>query len=299
MSAVPALSAIIAATAPLREIPGCVESLIRAGDSRQVEIILAYAAARELPRAIVAAHPAVIFIHLPEEAILSEVLGTAIARARGEIIAITDATCAIDASWISATLDAHGAGHPVIGGAVEPDGLRTLVDWAGYFIDYGAFMLPLNPGVMRHVPGINISLKRWALATGKQYVAGEFWKAYWCQQLKTKGYQLHVEPSMLVFYRRRVSFSAFLRARFDHGRCFAGMRIGQLSRSGRLVYLLGAPLLPFVFSVRFLRLLLPKRRHLGYLVMSFPIVFLGMISWGVGEFCGYLAGAGTSCRRVR
>ena len=148
------------------------------------------------------------------------------------------------------------------------------MDWAGYFCDYGAFMFPLAPTVIRHVPGINISMKRWALGMGREFVEGEFWKAYWCQQLKTRGYDLRIEPSMLVFYRRRFSFWPFLRARFDHGRCFAGMRSERFTLWQRVLYLLGSPLLPILFAVRFLKALVPKRRHVRYLILSFPIVLL-------------------------
>ena len=298
-SATPSLSVIVASTASLCGIPACVQSLRQSRGSRQVEIILVYAANRELPEASACAWTDVRFIRLLEGAALPELLASAISRASGEILAITDATCAIDVNWISATLAAHAASHPVIGGAVEPDRLGTLVDWAGYFGDYGAFMLPLNPGIVRHVPGINISIKRWALAKGREFVEGEFWKAYWCQQLKANGFFLRIEPSMLVFYRRSFSFWGFLAMRFHHGRCFAGMRRSQLNRLQLIMYLLGSPLLPILFLLRFVRTMLPKRRHVRQLVLSFPIVVLGMLGWSFGEFCGYFSGTGASCRHVR
>lgn len=295
----PVLSVIVTSTAPLYDVPACLKMLVQSRGTRQVEIILVYAADRELPDAMAAACTDVRLIRLPQEASVPQLLGTAIARARGEILAITDATCAIDAHWISATLTAHAASHPVIGGAVEPDGLSSLVDWAGYFCDYGPFMFPLAPGLVRHVPGINISLKRSALSKGREFVEGEFWKAYWCRHLQAKGFPLHIEPSMLVFYRRSFSFWAFLRTRFHHGRCFAGMRRAQLARWEHFIYVLGSPLLPILFCARFLRALLPKRRHVRQLVLSFPIVVLAMVGWAFGEFCGYLSGPRTSCRHVR
>ncbi|HEV8722550.1 MAG TPA: hypothetical protein VGW77_18180 [Candidatus Binatia bacterium] len=298
ISTTPVLSVIVASTAPLQDVPTCVQTLMQCRATQPVEIILAYAADRELSEASTAPYTDVTFIRLPR-ASLPQLLGTAIARANGEIMAITDATCAIDEHWISATLEAHTASYPVIGGAVEPDGLSTLVDWAGYFCDYGQFMFPLNTGVVRHVPGINISLKRWALSKGREFVEGEFWKAYWCRHLQVKGFPLHIEPSMLVFYRRSFSFWPFLRLRFHHGRCFAGMRRAQITRWRRFMYVLGSPLLPVLFCLRFIRALFPKRRHIRQLVLSFPIVVLAMVGWALGEFCGYLSGPNVSCRHVR
>jgi hypothetical protein len=297
--AAPALSVIVAATGPLDGVPDCVRTLLQYPGPRELEIMLAYAAEGELLDERSEAYSRVIFIRVWKEASLPQLLGKAIPRARGEIVAVTDATCAIDARWVVATLAAHAASDPVVGGAVEPDGLNTLVDWAGYFCDYGAFMFPLRPGVVRHVPGINISFKRSALAKGRKFVAGEFWKAYWCQELKAEGFVLRIEPSMLVFYRKSFSLLPFLRLRFYHGRCFAGMRLTQLTRLQRVKFVLGSPLLPVVFCARFLKNMLPKRRYVRQLVLSFPIVTFAMISWALGEFCGYVAGAGASCGRVR
>jgi len=160
------------------------------------------------------------------------------------------------------------------------------------------FMFPLTPGVVRHVPGINISMKRWALSEGRDFVEREFWKAYWCRHLQAKGFLLHIEPAMLVFYRRSFSFWPFLRLRFHHGRCFAGMRRAQLTRWQGFMYVLGSPLLPILFCVRFFRALLPKRRYKRQLVLSFPIAALAMVGWALGEFCGYLSGPRASCHHV-
>jgi len=297
--ATPRLSVIITSTAPLHDVPPCLLTVRQQSHGRQVQIIVAYSADHASLEAKAAGYADVIFLRLPQEANLPQLLGAAIARATGAIIAITDATCAVDGQWVEAILSAHRASHPIIGGAVEPDGLRTLVDWTAYFYDYGRFMLPLPSGVATYVPGINFSLKREALRNGCEFVEGEFWKAYWCRRLQAAGVSLQVEPTIVVFYRRAYSLPSLLRQRFHHGRCFAGMRLAQLPRVWHVLYLLGSPMLPILLCARIVRDVLPKRRRLGLFLRCFPLLLLDTGSWALGEFCGYLAGPGTSCRYVR
>ncbi len=295
----PRISVIVASTTPLAAVPDCIEALLQQQDARPIEIILVYAAEKDLPKTMKVSAANVEFLRLPQAASLPQLLGAALERTSGEIIAITDATCMVGPHWISSILKAHAAPQPVIGGAVEPDGLNTLVDWAGYFCDYGQFMFPLSWGTIRHVPGINISFKREALARGKEFVEGEFWKAFWCQHLQATGSPLYIEPSILVFYRKTFSFWPFLRLRYHHARCFAGMRLGQLSFAKRALYILGSPLLPALFFLRLLRGLLPKRNRRRQLMFASPVILLALTSWALGEFLGYLLGPGTSCCYVK
>lgn len=298
-SAAPRLSVLIVSTAPLLEVPTWLLTTLPHCRDPRVELIVTYAADSDLPLALGAGSGDPVFIRLPHPASLPQLLGAALARARGEIIAITDATCAVDEHWVPAILAAHAAPHPVIGGVVEPDGLRSLVDWAAYFYDYGRFMAPMAARAARLVPGINISLKRSALTTGRRFVEGEFWKGQWCQHLQAEGISLYLNPEIVVRYRKSFTFRSFLCRWFHHGQCFAGMRLTQLSALERGVYFLGSPLLPLVFCWRFLRDVLPKRRYRRQLVRCFPLIVLAMVSWALGEWVGYLCGPGASCQQVR
>ncbi|HHT9119319.1 MAG TPA: hypothetical protein ACFYD3_02100 [Candidatus Hypogeohydataceae bacterium YC41] len=295
----PTLSVIIASTALLRQMPACLLDILKQCHGRQVEIILVYSSDSDLQEAIVADDSHVILIRLPPETALPCLIGTAFARTKGEIIAITDTTCGVDEHWIAAILDAHKAPHPIIGGAVEPDKLKRLVDWTAYFCDYGQFMLPLASRTMQAVPGNNISIKRWILEKGKEFVEGEFWKTYWCRRIQMEGFSLYAVPSIIVFYRKSFQLWPYLVHRFHNGRCFAGMRLAQLSQVDRLVYVLGSPFLPILFCARILKVVLPKRRYLGRFFLAFPLIILATMSWAFGEFVGYLLGSGTSCHRVR
>lgn len=294
----PALSVIIAAPGPLW-VPS--PALVAVSDQcrgRDAEIIVAYGAGEAVDGAIAARFPEVQFVRPAAGATLPRLLGTALARARGQVIAITDATSVVDERWVGAILEAHQAAHPVIGGAVEPDGLRGPVDWAAFFCDYAQFMLPLPTGVASEVPGNNISMKRSALARGREFVEGEFWKTYWGRRLQCEGLHLYASPAIVVHYRKSFRLLQYLVHRFHNGRCFAGMRLAELTPLRRALHILTAPALPLLFLSRILRTVLDRRRFLGQFVVAFPVCLLAVLSWSLGELSGYLRGPGTSCGHV-
>jgi hypothetical protein len=299
MMAPPRVSVIVTADGPLATGP---VSLVAAAARRigpGVEIILAHSSDEPPSEAAERTDSGFTIIRLPGATPLPRLLGVALARARGEIIAITDTTCEVAEDWVSEILKAHAAPHPVIGGAVEPDGLRHMVNWASYFCDYGQFMRPLAEGPANELPGNNISVKRWVLERGKEFVAPQFWKTYWCRRLQAEGIGLHSTPSIVVYYRKSFRLLPYLLHRFHNGRCFAGMRLRELSPLRRACYVAAAPALPFVLAARMLRRTLGKRRRLAELALSFPVSLVAILAWALGELCGYVAGSGRSCDHVR
>ena len=247
---------------------------------------------------MISRHPTVIFIRCPQRSTVPHLLGTAIARSTGDIIAITDSTCTLDARWISAILTAHQAAHPVIGGSVESGRCKSLVDWAAYFCDYGQFMRPLADGAVTEVPGNNLSFKRKALQYGQEFVRNGFWKTYWCRALQDGGMTLMSMSSIVVYCKKSYRLIPFLIRRFHHGRCFAGMRTGRAKVHVRAYYLAGSPILPLLLAARITQSVLPKRRYRKEFILSFPLSVLAVFAWSAGEFWGYAAGQGNSCRHI-
>jgi len=297
--AVPRLSVIVTADGPLRSGPvsRVLAAVNRVGPG--VEMILAYSSDEPRPPDMERAFSGLIVIRLPAATTLPGLLGAAIAQATGEIIAITDVTCEVSEDWATEILKAHAAPCPVIGGSVEPNGLRRVVNWASYFCDYGQFMRPLAEGPVTELPGNNISVKRWVLERGKEFVAPQFWKTYWCRRLQAEGISLCSAPSIVVYYRKSFRLLPYLLHRFQNGRCFAGMRLGEISGGRRALYVVATPALPIVLTARMLRKILAKRRYLAELALSLPISLLAILSWALGELCGYLTGPGLSCDHVR
>jgi hypothetical protein len=301
MRANPQLSIVIADTGRVDEIETCLRGLVIQARGKRTEIIVTHRRHDGSMAALEAAYPDVAFVSPSAEANLPMLLEEGIAKSSGEIIAITDASCATDDRWLASILEAHRSAGPVVGGAVEPASLVKLLDWAAYFCDYGQFMRPLVEGAAGEVPGNNFSFKRWALGEGESAglnTPGGFWKSHWCNRLRQQGFELMLTPSVVLRSGRTYRFIPFLRRRFHHARCFAGMRLEQASIGRRLLYLVGSPFLPFLFFARLVRKITPKHKYLREFVLSTPLIAAAVTSWSVGEFCGYLCGAGRSCTHV-
>jgi len=292
------LSVVVASAWSVRDLESFLDALTGPSWARKFEIIVADCCDDDALENIIAKHPDVIFIRYSEKTPLPLLWGAGIARATGEIIAVTDATCRAGPDWIPAMLKAHEAPHALIGGAVEAAECRSGLDWAAYFCEYGQFMRPLQKGAANELPGNNLSFKRWTLDLGAEFVRDGFWKTYWLRSLRDAGVELVAEPAVVVYYRRSYRLFPFLIRRFHHGRCFAGMRVAQASLFARAGYAAGSWLLPFIFFARVLRMILSKRRLLGEFALALPFTILAIVSWSLGEFCGYLAGAGKSCARI-
>lgn len=292
------LSVVVASVHSAYDLEMYLDAIIEQAQDKNIEVIVADCCRSDSPGNITIKYPNVVFIRFPEKTTLPALLGAGIARSTGQIIAITDSTCSPDKHWVSAVLKAHESSYPVIGGAVEIGGCKKWVDWAAYFCEYGQFMNPLKEGTANELPGNNISFKRWTLDKGREFVENGFWKTYWCRRLRKEGIELMLSPLIVVYYKKSYLLIPFLIRRFHHGRCFAGMRVAEISTLERLLYAAGSPALPFLFLARTIKVVASKKRYLKEFVFSFPIFLLAIMSWSFGEFCGYLVGAGKSCSHV-
>jgi glycosyltransferase involved in cell wall biosynthesis len=232
---------------------------------------------------------------------IPRLLGSGIAAAAGEIIAITDSSCVVVEDWIGSIVRAHQSQprrHHIIGGAVEIDGQPRAVEWAAFFCEYAQFMLPLSATQTNEIPGNNLAFRREAMEQGSRYVHPEFWKSYWASEIRKLGAQILAAPEMVVRQEKHYEARAFLVRRFNHGRCFAGMRLASSSILLRFLYGAGSLLLPFILMARVITTVLTKRRYLRQFCFSLHFVLLAVLAWSLGELCGYFGGAGKSCSRL-
>lgn len=288
------LSVIVASPEYSSSLESCLESIL-SNKSDAIEIIVAACSKEEIEE-LAKRYSEIIFIEFMSKTSLPILLGKAIVRSTGEIIAITDSSCIVADGWITSILKAHESEPPVIGGAVEMSGDEASVtDWAAYFCDYGQFMLPAGRGAVNAVPGNNLSIKRAALEIGKGFVENGFWKTLWCRKLQSEDLELFSEPAILVNCHKTYKLIPFLVKRFSQGRCFAGMRAFEFSRIKRVAYAIGSALLPLLALFRIISTIVRKKRHFAKLLLSLPVIILAIISWSAGEAAGYAAGTGNSC----
>jgi Glycosyl transferase family 2 len=275
-------------------------ALFAQGAVERVEVIVADSSTDDTP-SIAQQFPGLRLLHFDESLTVPELRGRGIAAACGSVIAILDPFSIVAPNWISEVIAAHGAcPHPVIGGAVDlhDASTQTLFAWAGYLNEYGLFMPPIKRGATNIVPGCNVSYKRTALFDGDRPRFEVFWKTFVNWEIQSGGVPLWLAPDVLVRLSKPVPFTDFLTSRFDHGRCFAGMRRSGWSWPQRLLRALTAPALPLIMSWRLGHVCWVKGRNRQKLIGTAPLQILLFSIWAAGEGWGYLRGTGRSCRRL-
>jgi glycosyltransferase involved in cell wall biosynthesis len=299
----PLVSVVIAAHNAATVIGDCLAALLRqegqaAGD---LECIVVNSSSDATPAIVAERFPGVRLVHLNRPANLATMRGRGIALARGEIIAVLDPFSLVDACWLAELVAVHTQ-RPnwIVGGAVDLAAAeqQSLTSWAIYINEYGMFMPPVPEGPATILPGSNISYKRAALFDGEHPRFDVFWKTFVNWEVEQGHSQMWLAPSVCVRLYKPLPFGDFLRTRFEHGRCFAAMRVAGAGRGQRAVRAFSAPLLPLLLLWRWGRSYWAKRRRRRQFLLTLPLQLLLFANWARGEFVGYVWGAGESCDRL-
>jgi glycosyltransferase involved in cell wall biosynthesis len=295
------LSVVIASHNAAASIRVCLQALDSQCRDANTEVIVADSSTDETPAIVAREFPWVRLLHVEQPLTVPALRGRAIQVARGSVIAILDPYSVAAGDWAARVLAAHAARpHAVIGGTV---GLHraddcSLAAWTLYFNEYGLFMPPTVQGETWIVPGSNVTYKRQALFDGPTPRYPVFWKTFANWDVEHSQSPLWLEPAIRVDLFKPIPLSDYLGTRYDHGRCFAGMRVAQAPTVVRLARALSTPLVPLVLMWRWTRGFWPKRtRRLRY-VATMPVQLILFSVWAWGEACGYLRGTGRTCERL-
>jgi len=259
--------------------------------ARDAEIVVVECAP-DAGAAVRARWPAVQVIHLDPPRTVPQLRAAGLRAAASPIVAMTSESCRPAPGWFAALLRAHESRPDAVGGALEPGSTDRLIDWAVFFCEYGRYLPPLAAEPRWDLPGHNVSYSRGALAAIDDLVARGTWEPLWHWRLAARGATLIRDGSLTVVLERRYTLTGFVRERFAYGRSFAAQRMEGAPLVRRVLFTIGCAALPAVVLVRILGAVLPKRRHLGWLLLSVPYLAVFACVWAAGEALGYAAGAG-------
>jgi len=198
-----------------------------------------------------------------------------------------------------ALVEAHEGPWAVVGPAIYNANPGTLLSWSNIFMDYGPWVQYAHRGIMEDVPGHNGAYKRSVLLE------------YGCQledmmesdtvlnaDLRSKGYKLYLEPAARTFHLNISQPGAWISERFNAGRTFAAVRAVQWRWQKRILYILGAPLIPLIRLARLLQCVRRSGRAPELLPQLVPVLIAGLVLSALGELFGYAFGAGSAPGRV-
>ncbi len=114
-------------------------------------------------------------------------------------------------------------------------------------------------------------------------------------ELSAKGFQIYLAPEARTYHLNLAKLKSYLEHSFLGGRVFGSFRSQTWHLTHKIVYILGAPLIPVVRLKRiFTQLNTPQKRVKSLFWSSLPLIVAGLVCHACGEVIGYAFGAGNS-----
>lgn len=220
--------------------------------------------------------------------------------ARGAVVAVTEDHVHVPPDWASRMIEAHQR-HPeaaAIGGSVTNGATASIMDWASFLIVQASVAAPMRSGPSNRLSGaVNVSYKRSALERLDTYQGMGAIDVLHQRELAHQGALLLNDDTIRVSHVQPLGFRGATVINYHAGRTISGFRRKRMNAI-QVARILGAPLIPVARYIRTVALLAPK----GYgsvLIRSTPAILWLLYAQGVGQFIGYVAGAGESPRHVQ
>ncbi len=213
-----------------------------------------------------------------------------LSAARGQFLVLVEDHAKPCENFCASVVAAHRENGAVIGGAIENAVDRPL-NWAVYFCDFGKYQNPVPTGDSPFASDANVSYKRSALHSVRQTWEDSFREVVVNEALRSRGEHLVLDSDIIMYQNRgALTLLAAIQERFIWGRSYASTRNETMSTSSRMIYALGAALLPLVLTARIASTAWKRRRLFGPFLRSFHLVAILQMSWSLGEGLGYLTG---------
>lgn len=230
-----------------------------------------------------------------------EVLGSALQRARGEIVVVTNASCRFPPDWLAKVVRIHPDGVSVIGGAIAYLGSGTVTSWATYFADYGAFMPTKPRSKTRLLAGNHVCYKRSLIQESAASLASGYRKTPFHWDLIRRGNEFMFEPELSIGCLQEQSARTFAAGYFHKGKSFARLRSTWMGKAERLGRIASAPWVALLLLLRRTIAVWTTRQCRFMLIRTIPLQTFFVVCWTAGESAGYCLGptGGSDRRQVR
>ncbi len=290
------LSVVIPAVNTLVDAAACLEALERQRDDVDLEaLVVDRIGAAE---SIATLFPWVRVLPASRDATIPEMRALAFRAATGDAIAVIEDHVIVPDGWARRMLEAIAAGRPIVGGAVENAATDTLLDWAAFLCEYSHCIPPIEGGSVAWLTGNNVVYTKALIDAHRDAVEAGKWENHLHDTLRAEGVELHCRPDIVVGHKKHYTFKEYMSQRYLYARSYAGARVAGAPLPKRVAYGVSAFALPPVLLYRTISRIVGKRKHLGTLARSLPLISMFVTSWGAGEVVGYFFGPGDSLSKV-
>jgi glycosyltransferase involved in cell wall biosynthesis len=292
------VSVIVPSVNSYSDLKDCLQALKAQQDAR-VEIIVVDRLGFELVAAVKRDFSDIVVIPTAADATIPEMRAVGIRRAHAPAVAVIEDHVMVRPFWARQLLDALAEGHDVVGGTVENAATEKLVDWAAFLCEYSAVLPPLPSGPSDWLPGNNVIYRREILKKFDAVLDEGKWENRLHDAMHADGITLIMRPDIVADHKMHYTFGLYMEQRYLYSRSYAGARIKDAPMSRRLMMGAAAFALPPLVFIRVVKNIVSKRKHLGYLIKSLPMLVAFAGSWGAGEIVGYWFGGGNALSKVR
>ena len=293
------LSVIVPAVNSYDDLFGCLKALHH-DQGAALEILVVDRTGPLIRESVARDFPLVRLIPVPPGTTIPMMRARAIEAATAPAVAVIEDHVIVPEGWARAMLDALGTENDVVAGAVDNAATESLSDWAAFLCEYSAALPPLPSGPAEGVPGNNTIYRRETLLRYAGVLAEGKWENRLHDAMKADGIKLILRPDIVVGHKMHYSFALYMSQRFLYSRSYAGALSDGLPSVQRAVRGGAAlVLLPPLMLWRTVSRVASKKRHLGKLAQSLPLLVPFAVSWGAGEAAGYWFGGGDALGRVR
>ncbi|MGI8470332.1 MAG: glycosyltransferase [Pyrinomonadaceae bacterium] len=285
----PVLSVILASQNARQSAEKCLREIENQCVKNNVEIIIVDNSTDKTAEIIAQRFPALKLVKASQNKLIPELWKIGIDESAGDLVALSTTHFVPAKNWIAEIRAAHESPFAGIGGAIENDERAGLVSWAVYFCRYSRYMLPFAQENVEDFAADNASYKRADLERVRGSWTNGFWEVFVHRAMIKEKMQLILSPEIIVYHQDSFTFSGFMRQRFAHGKQFGNARAGNISGAKRIALITLSPLIPFLYIYRITKRVFSRKRNIDKYFLSLPVLFLFLLSWSLGEFCGYLA----------
>lgn len=237
--------------------------------------------------------PEVELLHLGEQTMPARARNLGAERARGDLLAFTDADCLPERDWLRSMIKNFDAGETIVGGSVLNGRPESLISRAEYFIEFREFSADSPARRVRFLPSCNFAIRRSVFeeAGGFPEVRASE-DALLAHRLTARGHTIWFDPAVRVRHLNRDRWRPYLRNQYILGKYAAVVRKLLPMPGGFFLKIPFAfPVLPLVRTLRTLQFILQNSpgsaaRQLLEFLLVYPIFFAGSVVWSVGFWRG-------------
>ncbi len=296
------ISIVIASFSSVHHLERCLNSL--KANAEQAEIIVSTCFSEEEVHYLRQDFDAV-FVFNPDEsdhktARLREtrvfrLRSSGVKAAHGDIVMLLEDHCEVTLAWYQAMLDVLQDQHCIAGGPIANGATSSLFHWALYWSEYAAMMPPFSDEDVHYLSAVNSAYYKTALDDCKQTWRDGFYDNEVHDALMKQGAKLRLAENAIVNTRLPFTFKQAFVHLFTGGLRYGAYRGGGHWSMSRFMRLFATLLVPAVLSVRVLKYVrLRQPQSLTTFLLSFPILYVLLTAWGVGELVGTLSGTPTA-----